>query len=201
MGRGPFRQIQLNRKPIKSAGVLLFARSSVCLCITSDIICSTRLSHGRYPLALLTDSFRQDFFHFNMRARNHMYRDQLTNLLAAAEPASVVALTAPTSPRTITVTNPEPIFRNQPGCVSGFHHGICGVAETRPFVSTIPNASLLHNDLTSIFPVRVKQSYESPIKVEFMELINSHALRYYCARDKMFARQRDFLVFPFSAGQ
>lgn len=31
--------------------------------------------------------------------------------LAAAEPASTAALTAPTSPRTMTVTKPEPIFR------------------------------------------------------------------------------------------
>ncbi len=33
--------------------------------------------------------------------------------LAAALPASTAALTAPTSPRTITVISPEPIFRNQ----------------------------------------------------------------------------------------
>lgn len=34
-----------------------------------------------------------------------------TYIFAAAAPASVAAFTAPTSPRTMTVTSPEPIFR------------------------------------------------------------------------------------------
>src|SRR5262247_3297805 len=62
---------------------------------------------------------------------------------AAAAPASVAALTAATSPRTIAVTNPAPIF-SQPTSVTFAALTIASAASiiaTRPLVSTIPSAS------------------------------------------------------------
>ena len=61
---------------------------------------------------------------------------------AAAAPASVAALTAPTSPRTITVTKPAPTCC-LPINVTFAAFTIASaasIAPTKPFVSTIPNA-------------------------------------------------------------
>src|SRR5512147_2439694 len=62
--------------------------------------------------------------------------------LAAAAPASVAAFTAPTSPRTITVTYPPPTY-SLPMRVTFAALTIASaasIAPTRPLVSTIPNA-------------------------------------------------------------
>src|SRR5688500_11774449 len=62
---------------------------------------------------------------------------------AAAAPASVAALTAATSPRTIAVTYPAPIF-SHPTRVTLAAFTIASAASimaTRPFVSTMPSAS------------------------------------------------------------
>src|SRR5437773_7260950 len=62
---------------------------------------------------------------------------------AAAAPASVAALTAATSPRTIAVTYPEPIF-SQPTRLTFAAFTIASAASiiaTRPRVSIIPRAS------------------------------------------------------------
>src|SRR5579864_6785033 len=62
---------------------------------------------------------------------------------AAAAPASVAALTAATSPRTIAVTYPAPIF-SQPTSVTFAALTMASAASiiaTRPLVSIIPNAS------------------------------------------------------------
>src|SRR4029450_4849071 len=62
---------------------------------------------------------------------------------AAAAPASVAAFTAATSPRTIAVTQPAPIF-SQPTSVTLAAFTIASAASiiaTRPLVSTIPSAS------------------------------------------------------------
>src|SRR5688572_14526212 len=62
---------------------------------------------------------------------------------AAAAPASVAALTAATSPRTMAVTYPAPIF-SQPTSVTLAALTMASAASimaTRPLVSTIPNAS------------------------------------------------------------
>src|SRR5581483_8658622 len=65
---------------------------------------------------------------------------------AAAAPASVAALTAPTSPRTITVTYPAPIF-SHPTSVTFAAFTMASAASiiaTRPLVSIIPSASPIH---------------------------------------------------------
>src|SRR2546428_7569990 len=62
---------------------------------------------------------------------------------AAAAPASVAALTAPTSPRTITVTYPAPMY-SLPTSVTFAAFTIASAASTdpiKPLVSIIPNAS------------------------------------------------------------
>src|SRR5688500_3384609 len=62
---------------------------------------------------------------------------------AAAAPASVAALTAPTSPRTITVTYPAPMY-SLPTRTTFAAFTIASAASIdpiRPRVSTIPNAS------------------------------------------------------------
>src|SRR5713101_675016 len=64
---------------------------------------------------------------------------------AAAAPASVAAFTAATSPRTIAVTNPAPIF-SYPISVTFAALTIASAASimaTRPLVSTIPSASCI----------------------------------------------------------
>src|SRR5438132_8803759 len=64
---------------------------------------------------------------------------------AAAAPASVAAFTAATSPRTIAVTNPAPIF-SYPIKVTFAAFTIASAASiiaTRPLVSTIPSASCI----------------------------------------------------------
>src|SRR5687768_113516 len=64
---------------------------------------------------------------------------------AAAAPASVAAFTAATSPRTIAVTKPAPIF-SYPTSVTFAAFTIASAASiiaTRPFVSTIPSASCI----------------------------------------------------------
>src|SRR5262249_16800480 len=66
---------------------------------------------------------------------------------AAAAPASVAALTAATSPRTMAVTYPAPIF-SQPTSVTFAAFTIASAASiiaTRPFVSTMPSASPMPN--------------------------------------------------------
>src|SRR5512142_1354557 len=68
---------------------------------------------------------------------------------AAAAPASVAALTAATSPRTIAVTYPAPIF-SQPTSVTLAAFTMASAASimaTRPLVSTIPNASPIYVSL------------------------------------------------------
>src|SRR5262245_35374805 len=63
---------------------------------------------------------------------------------AAAAPASVAAFTAATSPRTIAVTKPAPIF-SYPTSVTFAALTIASAASiiaTSPFVSTIPRASI-----------------------------------------------------------
>src|SRR6185503_5509231 len=70
---------------------------------------------------------------------------------AAAAPASVAAFTAATSPRTIAVTYPAPIF-SQPTSVTFAALTIASAASiiaTRPLVSTIPNASPIYQLPTS----------------------------------------------------
>src|SRR6266571_8246368 len=65
---------------------------------------------------------------------------------AAAAPASVAAFTAATSPRTMAVTNPAPIF-SYPTRVTFAALTIASAASiiaTRPLVSTIPSASCIH---------------------------------------------------------
>src|SRR3954447_3679851 len=62
---------------------------------------------------------------------------------AAAAPASVAALNAPTSPRTITVTNPAPMY-SLPTRTTFAALTIASAASTEPInprVSTIPSAS------------------------------------------------------------
>src|SRR2546423_738833 len=64
---------------------------------------------------------------------------------AAAAPASVAALTAATSPRTIAVTKPAPIF-SYPISVTLAALTIASAASiiaTKPLVSTIPSASCI----------------------------------------------------------
>src|SRR5213075_2470021 len=64
---------------------------------------------------------------------------------AAAAPASVAAFTAATSPRTIAVTKPAPIF-SYPMSVTFAALTIASAASiiaTKPFVSTIPSASCI----------------------------------------------------------
>src|SRR5712692_2504792 len=64
--------------------------------------------------------------------------------LAAAAPASTAAFTAPTSPRTVTVTYPEPIYslpvRTTLAALTMASEA--SIAPTKPLVSIIPNASL-----------------------------------------------------------
>ena len=62
---------------------------------------------------------------------------------AAAAPASVAAFTAPTSPRTMTVTYPEPIFSYPMRCtLAAFTMAsAASMAPTRPRVSMSPSAS------------------------------------------------------------
>src|SRR5699024_10944222 len=65
------------------------------------------------------------------------------SLEAAVLPLSTAALTAPTSPRTITVTSPEPIF-SVPTKVTSAAFDIApaaSIAAVSPLVSTIPKAS------------------------------------------------------------
>ena len=64
--------------------------------------------------------------------------------LAAAEPASMAALTAATSPTIIAVTRPLPIFC-QPISVTFAAFNIASLASTsavRPLVSIMPRASM-----------------------------------------------------------
>ncbi|EAL10486.1 conserved hypothetical protein [Listeria monocytogenes str. 4b H7858] len=63
-------------------------------------------------------------------------------LRAAAAPASVAAFTAPTSPRTITVTRPEPIFSYPTSDTFAAFTiaSAASIAPTRPLVSIIPSA-------------------------------------------------------------
>src|SRR5580700_7440875 len=63
---------------------------------------------------------------------------------AAAAPASVAAFTAPTSPRTITVTYPEPIYSlpMRMTLAAFTMASAASIEATRPLVSIIPNASL-----------------------------------------------------------
>src|SRR6202008_1975556 len=63
---------------------------------------------------------------------------------AAAAPASVAAFTAPTSPRTITVTYPEPMysFPMRMTLAALTMASAASIEATRPLVSIIPNASL-----------------------------------------------------------
>src|SRR5437660_2007177 len=62
---------------------------------------------------------------------------------AAAAPASVAAFTAPTSPRTITVTYPAPIYSLPINTTLAAFTiaSAASMAPTKPFVSIIPNAS------------------------------------------------------------
>ena len=74
--------------------------------------------------------------------------------LAAAAPASTAAFTAPTSPRTITVTSPEPIF-SVPTRETSAALVIASAASmeaVRPLVSIIPNASCdIFSSLSAVF--------------------------------------------------
>ena len=58
-------------------------------------------------------------------------------------PASTADFTAPTSPRTITVTSPEPIFSVPTKVTFAALHMVsaASIAAVSPLVSTIPNAS------------------------------------------------------------
>src|SRR5215207_11004443 len=62
---------------------------------------------------------------------------------AAAAPASVAALTAPTSPRTITVTYPAPMYSLPINTTLAAltMASAASIEPIRPFVSTIPSAS------------------------------------------------------------
>ena len=62
---------------------------------------------------------------------------------ALKKPVSVGVLPNPTSPRTITVTNPEPIFSVPTKVTFAALHiaSAASIAATKPLVSTIPNAS------------------------------------------------------------
>ena len=64
---------------------------------------------------------------------------------AAAAPASVAAFTAPTSPRTMTVTRPPPTCSLPTSCtLAAFTMAsAASMAPTSPFVSTIPSAFVL----------------------------------------------------------
>src|SRR5258706_4002037 len=63
---------------------------------------------------------------------------------AAAAPASVAALTAPTSPRTVTVTNPAPMYSLPISTTFAVFTiaSAASIAPTSPLVSTIPRASM-----------------------------------------------------------
>ena len=65
------------------------------------------------------------------------------SLDAAALPLSTADLTAPTSPRTITVTSPDPIFYVPTNATLAALHiwSAASIAAVSPLVSTIPNAS------------------------------------------------------------
>mgnify|MGYP005873808975 CR=1 FL=1 len=65
------------------------------------------------------------------------------SLDAAALPLSTAALTAPTSPRTITVTSPDPIFSVPTSATSAAFviASAASIAAVSPLVSTIPKAS------------------------------------------------------------
>ena len=72
-------------------------------------------------------------------------RDRSPTRCAAAAPASAAALTAPTSPRIITVTRPAPIC-SLPMSVTLAAFTIASaasIAPTRPWVSTIPSAMFI----------------------------------------------------------
>ena len=62
---------------------------------------------------------------------------------AAAAPASVAAFTAPTSPRTITVTYPAPMYSlpTSTTLAALTMASAASIEPIRPLVSTIPNAS------------------------------------------------------------
>ena len=71
----------------------------------------------------------------------------VTVMVRGDVPASTAAFTAPTSPRTITLTSPEPIF-SVPTSVTLAAFNIASAASidaTNPLVSTIPNASCAYN--------------------------------------------------------
>src|SRR5436190_17102072 len=63
---------------------------------------------------------------------------------AAAAPASVAALTAPTSPRTVTVTNPAPMYSLPIRTTLAVFTiaSAASIAPTNPFVSIRPKASM-----------------------------------------------------------
>ena len=65
------------------------------------------------------------------------------SLDAAALPLSTADLTAPTSPRTITVTSPDPIFSVPTSATSAAFviASAASIAAVSPLVSTIPKAS------------------------------------------------------------
>ena len=52
----------------------------------------------------------KDLLNVGVGSGDDVLGHDLAHLLGGAGPASTAALTAPTSPRTITVTKPEPIF-------------------------------------------------------------------------------------------
>src|SRR5579859_2592273 len=77
-----------------------------------------------------------------------------TTRLAAAAPASVAAFTAPTSPRTITATNPPPTY-SLPISVTLAAltmASAASIAPIRPLVSTIPRAIIVTSTGMSASP-------------------------------------------------
>ena len=99
---------------------------------------------------LLTDSFRQDFFHFNMWARNRMYGDQFTGLyLPPAEPASVARFDcADVAAHHDGKSTWNQFFHNRPVTLADLTHGICGFNCGNQDLLFQPYLMLLlHNDL------------------------------------------------------
>src|SRR6185295_1711265 len=85
---------------------------------------------------------------------------------AAAAPASVAAFTAPTSPRTNTVTYPAPIYSLPSSCTLAALTiaSAASTAPTKPFVSTIPSASRgisVSPHFFKIVEVKTKTDYAS----------------------------------------
>src|ERR1700730_12196754 len=80
---------------------------------------------------------------------------------AAAAPASVAAFTAPTSPRTITGTSPEPIYSlpMRTTLAALTIASAASIEPTRPLVSIIPSASLDIGSSTRVIPVRLQKTY------------------------------------------